>query len=87
MRLLTAIRTAIGDGWLLLGTDLVKDRATLVRAYDDSADVTAAFNRNVLHVVSHLLGVDFEPEHFTHEAYWDDDNRWVEMRLRVERNR
>ena len=32
-----------GDA-LLLGTDLVKDPARLVRAYDDAAGVTAAFN-------------------------------------------
>ena len=36
------------DDWLLLGTDLVKDPARLVAAYDDAAGVTAAFNRNVL---------------------------------------
>ena len=32
-----------GDA-LLLGTDMVKDEATLVRAYDDRDGVTAAFN-------------------------------------------
>ena len=37
-----------GDA-LLLGTDMVKDEATLVRAYDDKDGVTAAFNLNVLH--------------------------------------
>src|SRR6202142_1170519 len=36
-----------GDA-LLLGTDMVKDEATLVQAYDDKAGVTAAFNLNVL---------------------------------------
>ena len=36
------------DGYLLLGTDLVKDPAVIEAAYDDSAGVTAAFNRNVL---------------------------------------
>ena len=35
------------NDFLLLGTDLVKDPAVL-RAYDDSAGVTAAFNRNIL---------------------------------------
>ena len=37
-----------GDGYLLLGTDLVKDPRVLEAAYDDSAGVTAEFNRNVL---------------------------------------
>jgi L-histidine N-alpha-methyltransferase len=36
-----------GDG-LLLGVDLVKDEDTLVAAYNDSAGVTAEFNKNIL---------------------------------------
>jgi hypothetical protein len=37
-----------GDA-LLLGTDMVKEVATLVQAYDDRDGVTAAFNLNILH--------------------------------------
>ena len=48
-----------GDS-LLLGTDLVKDAERLVRAYDDSAGVTAQFNRNVLAVVNRELDADFD---------------------------
>ncbi|MFI1164589.1 L-histidine N(alpha)-methyltransferase [Streptomyces sp. NPDC020801] len=70
-----------GDA-LLLGTDLVKDEAVLVRAYDDAAGVTAAFNKNVLAVVDRELGADFEPDAFDHVALWDPDNEWIEMRLR-----
>ena len=50
-----------GD-WLLLGTDLVKDPARLVAAYDDAAGVTAEFNRNVLHVLNRELDGDFAPD-------------------------
>ena len=46
---------------LLLGTDLVKDPARLVTAYDDPAGVTAAFNRNVLAVINRELGVGLRP--------------------------
>jgi L-histidine Nalpha-methyltransferase len=70
-----------GDS-LLLGTDLVKDPARLVRAYDDAAGVTAAFNRNVLAVLDRELGADFDPEAFDHVALWDAEREWVEMRLR-----
>ena len=49
-----------GDA-LLLGTDLVKDPARLVAAYDDAAGVTAAFDRNVLAVLNDRLGADFDP--------------------------
>ncbi len=70
-----------GDG-LLLGTDLVKDPARLVAAYDDAAGVTAAFNANVLSVLNHELGADFDAARFTHVACWDTDQEWIEMRLR-----
>jgi L-histidine N-alpha-methyltransferase len=72
------------DDALLLGTDLVKDPKRLVAAYDDSAGVTAAFNRNVLHVVNRELDANFAPEAFTHVARYDADAEWVEMRLRAD---
>jgi L-histidine N-alpha-methyltransferase len=72
------------DDSLLLGTDLVKDRQRLVAAYDDSAGVTAAFNRNVLHVLNEQLGGDFKPERFAHVACWNEDEQWIEMRLRAQ---
>ncbi|WP_207222565.1 L-histidine N(alpha)-methyltransferase [Herbihabitans rhizosphaerae] len=71
--------------WLLLGTDLVKDESTLVRAYDDSAGVTAEFNRNVLRVLNRELGADFDVEAFEHVALWDAEHEWIEMRLRATR--
>ena len=67
---------------LLLGADLVKDPAVIVAAYDDAAGVTAAFNRNVLHVINNELGADFDPALFDHVALWNDEERWIEMRLR-----
>ena len=67
---------------LLLGTDLVKDVATLEAAYDDAAGVTAEFNRNALHVLNRELGADFPPERFEHVALYDRENDWIEMRLR-----
>ncbi len=72
------------DDSLLIGTDLVKDRTRLVAAYDDAAGVTAEFNRNVLHVLNEQLGGDFEPDRFRHVALWNEDEQWIEMRLRSE---
>lgn len=71
------------DGWLLLGTDLVKDERVLEAAYDDAAGVTAAFNRNVLRVLNRELDADFAPDAFDHVAFFDADNGWIEMRLRA----
>jgi L-histidine Nalpha-methyltransferase len=76
--------TMSSDDSLLLGTDLVKDRGRLVAAYDDAAGVTADFNRNVLYVLNEQLGGDFEPAHFRHVARWNEDEQWIEMRLRAE---
>jgi L-histidine N-alpha-methyltransferase len=70
-----------GDTFLL-GTDLVKDTARLVAAYDDAAGVTADFNRNVLLVLNRELGADFNPELFDHVACWNADEEWIEMWLR-----
>jgi L-histidine Nalpha-methyltransferase len=68
---------------LLLGTDLVKDVGRLVRAYDDSAGVTAKFNRNVLAVVNRELDADFSLDAFDHVARWSDDDERIEMWLRA----
>lgn len=69
-----------GDA-LLLGTDLVKDPARVIAAYDDSAGVTAEFNRNVLRVINRALAADFEPDAFDHLAQFDRDEEWIEMYL------
>ncbi|MQA86490.1 MAG: L-histidine N(alpha)-methyltransferase [Streptosporangiales bacterium] len=80
---LRTVRKDMTDGdALLLGTDLVKDRARLLAAYDDAGGVTAEFNRNVLHVINREIGSNFAPERFQHVVMWDDANEWVEMRLR-----
>lgn len=67
---------------LLLGTDLVKDTARLVRAYDDAAGVTAAFNRNVLAVINRQLGADFDVDAYQHVARWNAGEERIEMWLR-----
>lgn len=83
-RFLRGVRALVEpDGFLLLGTDLVKDPARLEAAYDDSAGVTAEFNRNVLRVINRELGADFEPERFDHVARYDTAQQWIEMRLRA----
>jgi L-histidine N-alpha-methyltransferase len=80
---LSRVRSQVRPGdTFLLGTDLVKDPAILVAAYDDSAGVTAAFNKNVLAVLNAELGADFDQDVFDHVAVWDARNEWMEMRLR-----
>ena len=68
---------------LLLGTDLLKDPGRLVRAYDDSAGVTARFNRNVLAVVNRELQADFDLDAFEHVAKFNVEQERIEMWLRA----
>lgn len=85
-KFLSSVRDNLEVGeWLLLGTDLVKEEATLVAAYDDAAGVTAEFNRNVLHVLNRELDADFDVAAFEHVARWDEKEEWIEMRLRATR--
>jgi L-histidine N-alpha-methyltransferase len=69
------------DAALLLGVDRVKPREILEPAYNDAAGVTAAFNRNALQHLNHVLGGDFDPDAFAHEAPWSPKDSRIEMRL------
>jgi L-histidine Nalpha-methyltransferase len=83
-RFLARIRGLMGpEDRLVIGTDLVKDRAVLEAAYNDSQGATAEFNRNVLRVINAGLEADFDPEAFEHVAFFDEANSWIEMRLRA----
>ena len=84
-RFLAGVEAGLDDDeWLLLGTDLAKDPARLVAAYDDAAGVTAAFNRNALTVMNRELGADFDADAFHHVAHWDPAGSRIEMRLVAE---
>lgn len=74
-----------GGDHVLVGVDLVKDRETLEAAYDDAAGVTARFNKNLLAVLNHRLGADFDPDLFDHRATYDEANRRIEMWLDSQR--
>jgi len=80
---LTRIAALFGpDDHLLLGTDLVKDTARLEAAYDDSAGVTAEFNKNVLAVLNRELDADFDLDEFEHIARYDAREERMDIRLR-----
>ncbi len=79
---LSRIRETVGEsGGLVLGTDLKKDPAILVRAYDDQAGVTAEFNRNILRRLNRDLGCDFDLDAFDHLALYNAELGRIEMYL------
>src|SRR5947199_1498757 len=65
------VELAGDDGGLLIGVDLQKDRHLLERAYNDSAGVTANFNKNLLERASRELAADFELRHWRHHAVYN----------------
>jgi L-histidine N-alpha-methyltransferase len=65
----------------LLGVDLVKDERVLHAAYNDAQGVTAAFNKNVLRVLSRELDGDFDESAFEHLAFYDAQRSRIEMHL------
>lgn len=83
-RFLARLRETMGgDDRLVIGTDLVKDRAVLEAAYNDGEGLTAQFNRNVLRVINVALEADFDPNSFEHVAFFSEADSWIEMRLRA----
>ena len=82
VHVLREVRRRLDQGdKLLLGADHVKERSVLVRAYDDEAEVTAAFNKNVLTRINRELGGNFNPRLFRHRARWNHEHARIEMHL------
>src|SRR5215467_13964986 len=83
---LRQVRAALEPGdSLLLGTDLEKDTALQIAAYDDPVGVTAAFNLNLLARVNRELGGNFQLRDFRHLALWNDEERRIEMHVQAKR--
>jgi L-histidine Nalpha-methyltransferase len=75
-----ASHLASGDQ-LLLGVDLVKDSDVMHAAYNDSAGITASFNKNLLVRINRELGGHFEPEAFSHVSFWNEASSRIELHL------
>ena len=71
---------------LLVGFDMVKDRETIEKAYNDDDLVTADFNRNILNVVNTLAGTNFEPDDFEHVAFYNEECSRIEMHLKAQKD-
>ncbi|WP_234484783.1 L-histidine N(alpha)-methyltransferase [Noviherbaspirillum pedocola] len=81
---LRRLREANGD--LLIGVDLIKDKAVLDAAYDDALGVTAAFNLNLLNHLNALLGADFQLREWRHRGFFHAERSRVEMHLEARRD-
>jgi L-histidine Nalpha-methyltransferase len=86
VKFLSSVREILvpGDS-LLLGTDLEKPAAQLLRAYDDELGVTAAFNLNLLARINRELEANFDLAQFAHVAKMNYWARSIEMHLQSKR--
>ena len=66
----------------LIGLDLVKEKNILESAYDDSADITAQFNLNVLSRINDELDADFDLNNFSHYSIYNEIDQRIEMNLK-----
>src|SRR6266849_3173282 len=82
IRLLVRVCSHLATGdLLLLGANLVSDPAVIHAAYNDSAGVTAEFNRNILRNVNAVAGRAFDPAAFEHHAPYVVERQRIEMWL------
>jgi L-histidine Nalpha-methyltransferase len=85
--LLRAMKETLGEGSrLVIGMDRIKPVDVLLRAYDDEAGVTAAFNLNLLHRINAELAGDVPVDAFRHRAIWNDEMSRIEMHLEAVRD-
>jgi dimethylhistidine N-methyltransferase len=80
--LLRSMRATLGgDSLLLIGMDLIKDRAALEAAYDDAQGVTAEFNLNLVRRINRELDGTIPLDKLRHVARWNDTYARIEMHL------
>jgi dimethylhistidine N-methyltransferase len=84
--LLESLSRRTPAGALLIGVDVCKDPAVLHAAYNDSREVTAAFNLNLLARLNRELGANFDLDSFEHDAIYDPRESRIEMRLVSQRD-
>ncbi|MFZ0285067.1 MAG: L-histidine N(alpha)-methyltransferase [Terriglobales bacterium] len=87
VEMLSQIRDELAPGdALLLGTDLAKDAAILVPAYDDAQGVTEQFDKNILTRLNRELGATFDLDFFCHVAIWNPAKSRMEIYLESQRS-
>ena len=74
-------KTCGKDSGLLIGVDLKKDIKILNAAYNDSKNVTAEFNLNILSHINTILNADFDLAKYDHHAFYNEEQGRIEMHL------
>ena len=70
----------------MLGVDLIKPVQVLHDAYNDSQNITADFNKNILNVVNNIIESDINISDFEHKAFFNKEKSRIEMHLIAKRD-
>ncbi|MDD1466703.1 L-histidine N(alpha)-methyltransferase [Dolichospermum sp. ST_sed5] len=79
-------RTLQSGDYFLLGIDLQKPKDILEPAYNDSQEVTAAFNLNMLSHLNWRFQGNFDPNLFRHQAIYNQVDNQIEMYLHCQKS-
>lgn len=82
LELLKSIRkNMLASDRFILGIDLLKSTEILQAAYNDSKDITANFNKNILSAINAYIQSDFDENDFDHHAFFNKEKSRIEMHL------
>jgi dimethylhistidine N-methyltransferase len=82
VQLMSKLTNILGpEGGLLIGIDLQKEAHILEAAYNDSKNITAEFNLNLLHRINHELNANFDVDQFEHRAVYNQNQGRIEIFL------
>ncbi len=83
-KLLVNIREIIGkSGQMILGIDLAKSEKILLKAYNDSKNITAQFNLNLIDRIANELKANITKSDFKYLATYNKTEHRIEMYLQA----
>ncbi len=75
----SSIRNSMRQGdFILIGYDLIKDKETLMRAYNDSYMLSRDFYLNILHRINSELNANFDINNFAHYCKYNKRKKAIE---------
>ncbi len=79
---LDGLNQDLNDGdKVIIGFDLAKEKELITKAYNDSKNVTAEFNFNVLRRINRELGGEFDTNKFRFQGNYNENNRVMQSYL------
>jgi dimethylhistidine N-methyltransferase len=81
IQFLKRVKSQFCSSKMIIGVDLVKNKKTLEKAYNDELGVTSKFNKNILKRMNKELDANFDLDSFKHNAFFNEEKSRIEMHL------